>query len=163
LAEERGFEVVHGIVDSLWIKREDATPRDVADFCMEASHATGIPLTVEGKYRWIVFVPSKVMPEIPVLNRYYGVFDDGRLKMRGIEARRADTPPLIAEAQKAMIEKLAPARNLQEFMERIPEALSILREYACRLVEGKVDVGELAITKRLSKRPWNTRTASCKR
>jgi len=153
LAEERGFEVVHGIVDSLWIKREDATPRDVADFCMEASRATGIPLTVEGKYRWIVFVPSKVTPEIPVLNRYYGVFDDGRVKMRGIEARRADTPPLIAEAQKAMIEKLAPARNLQEFTEKIPEALSILREYACRLVEGKVDVGELAITKRLSKRP----------
>jgi DNA polymerase elongation subunit (family B) len=153
IAQEHGFEVVHGIVDSLWIKKDGATPKEVADFCMEASHVTGIPLMVEGRYLWIVFVPSKVLPEVPVLNRYYGVFDDGRIKMRGIEARRADTPPFIAEAQKAMIEKLAPARNLEEFIDRIPEALSILREYACKLVEGKVDVGELVITKRLSKRP----------
>jgi DNA polymerase elongation subunit (family B) len=95
------------------------------------------------------------MPEIPVLNRYYGVFDDGRVKMRGIEARRADTPPLIAEAQKAMIEHACiQARDLEEFMERIPEALiNAATIRACRLIEGKVDVGELTITKRLSKRP----------
>jgi DNA polymerase elongation subunit (family B) len=153
MAEEREFEVVHGIVDSLWIKKEEATPKEVAEFCREASQATGIPLSVEGKYRWIVFVPSKVLPQIPVLNRYYGVFEDGRIKMRGIEARRADTPLFIAEAQKAMIGKLAPARDLEGFMERIPEALSTLQQYAQRLIEGKVDVEELAITKRLSKPP----------
>jgi DNA polymerase elongation subunit (family B) len=153
MAEEREFEVVHGIVDSLWIKKEEATPKEVAEFCREASQATGIPLSVEGKYRWIVFVPSKVLPQIPVLNRYYGVFEDGRIKMRGIEARRADTPLFIAEAQKAMIGKLTPARDLEGFMERIPEALSTLQQYAQRLIEGKVDVEELAITKRLSKPP----------
>lgn len=153
MAEEQGFEVVHGIVDSLWIKKEGAAPKEVAEFCREASEATGIPLTVEGRYRWIVFVPSKVLAEIPVLNRYYGVFDDGRVKMRGIEARRADTPPFIAKAQKAMIEKLVPARKLEEFMDRIPEALSTLQQYARMLIEGKVDVEELAITKRLSKPP----------
>ena len=138
LAEEHGFEVVHGIVDSLWIKKPGASPGEVADFCREASSLVHVPLNVEGKYRWIVFVPSKVLPEIPVLNRYYGVFDDGRVKMRGTEARRADTPPLVAEAQKAMISKLAPACDLHEFLERIPEALSTLRQYAKRLTEGKV-------------------------
>jgi DNA polymerase elongation subunit (family B) len=153
MAEERGFEVVHGIVDSLWIKKEGATPREVAEFCREASQATGIPLSVEGAYRWIVFVPSKVLPQIPVLNRYYGVLEDGRIKIRGIEARRADTPPFIAEAQKAMIGKLARARDLEGFMGRMPEALSTLQQYARRLIEGKVDVEELAITKRLSKPP----------
>jgi DNA polymerase elongation subunit (family B) len=153
MAEEHGFEVVHGIVDSLWIKKEGATRKEVAYLCREASRVTGIPLMVEGRYRWIVFVPSKALPKLPVLNRYYGVFDDGRIKMRGVEARRADTPPFIAKAQKAMIEKLAPARSLEEFMERIPEALSAMQQYAWRLVKREVDVGELAITKRLSKRP----------
>ena len=153
VAEEHGFEVVHGIVDSLWIKKEGATRKEVVYLCREASRVTGIPLMVEGRYRWIVFVPSKALPKLPVLNRYYGVFDDGRIKMRGVEARRADTPPFIAKAQKAMIEKLAPARSLEEFMERIPEALSAMQQFAWRLAEGRVDVGELAITKRLSKRP----------
>jgi DNA polymerase-2 len=153
MAEECGFKVVHGIVDSLWIKKGGVTPKEVAEFCRVASQATGIPLTVEGKYRWIVFVPSKVLPEIPVLNRYYGVFEDGRIKMRGIEARRADTPSFIAEAQKAMIGMLIQARDLEGFMEKIPEALITLQQYGRRLIEGKVDVGELTITKRLSKPP----------
>ncbi|MGC8937108.1 MAG: DNA polymerase domain-containing protein, partial [Candidatus Methanomethylicaceae archaeon] len=114
LAEEFGFEVIHGIVDSLWIKKPRVTQEEIEGFCREASKAVGVTLKAEGKYRWVVFLPSRVHPGVPVLNRYYGVFDDGRLKMRGIEARRADTPPLIAEAQKAMISKLAPARDLHE-------------------------------------------------
>jgi len=44
-------------------------------------------------------LPSKVDSEIPVLNRYFGACQDGELKVRGIEARRHDTPPAFAEYQ----------------------------------------------------------------
>jgi DNA polymerase elongation subunit (family B) len=153
LAEEHGFEVVHGIVDSLWLKKAGVSPREVADFCKEASKAIGVPLNVEGKYRWIVFLPSKVSSEIPVLNRYYGVFEDGRIKMRGIEARRGDTPPFIEKAQIEMIKMLAKASTYQEFSARIPMALEILKKYAEKLISKNVDIEELLIAKRLSKRP----------
>jgi len=93
-AEEREFEIIHGIVDSLWIRKSGTTPKEVADFCNEVSKQIGIPLSVKGKYRWIVFLPSKILSSVPVLNRYYGVFEDGRIKIRGIEARRRDIPPL---------------------------------------------------------------------
>ena len=33
MAEQHGFEVIHGIVDSLWLKKEGISPREVADFC----------------------------------------------------------------------------------------------------------------------------------
>jgi len=153
LAEEHGFEVVHGIVDSLWIKKPGVTPREVADFCREASSLVNVPLNVEGKYRWIVFLPSKILPEVPVLNRYYGVFEDGKIKMRGIEARRFDTPTFIKNAQLEMIKIVSNARDYNDFVGRIPEALHVLRKEAEKLISGNVDAYDLAISKRLSKHP----------
>jgi DNA polymerase, archaea type len=151
LAEQNGFEVIHGIVDSLWLKKPNVSPREVAEFCGKASEAIRVPLGVEGKYRWIVFLPSKVLKGVPVLNRYYGVFENGEIKLRGVEARRGDTPFFIAKAQMEMIKTLAGANSLESFKERIPEALEVLGNYAGKLVEGKVDVPELLIAKRLSK------------
>jgi DNA polymerase elongation subunit (family B) len=155
LAEEHGFEVVHGIVDSLWIEKAGVTPREVVDFCREASNLVGVPLNVEGKYRWIVFLPSKITPEVPVLNRYYGVFEDGRIKMRGIEARRTDTPEFIKKAQLEMIKVLSDALGYEEFVKRIPAALQVLRGYVEKLLHGNVSVEELLVSKRLSKHPQN--------
>ncbi|MGQ9551530.1 MAG: DNA polymerase domain-containing protein [Candidatus Bathycorpusculaceae bacterium] len=157
MAEEHGFEVIHGIVDSLWLKKSGFSPKEVADFCREVSSAIGVPLNVEGKYRWIIFLPSKVFQSIPVLNRYYGVFEDGKVKMRGIEARRRDTPNFIREAQVEMINALAKSADFEDFLSRIPRALSILREYAARLISNKVDAQDLLITKRLSKPPSSYR------
>jgi len=155
MAEQRGFEVVHGIVDSLWLKKEGAEPRDYAELCGAVSRKIGVPLNVEGRYKWIVFLPSKTHAGVPVLNRYYGVFDSGKIKVRGIEVRRSDTPKFIHDVQMDMIRVLAKARNSKEFWERIPEALNVLRDYAKRLIEGRVPVAELLIAKRLSKHPSN--------
>ncbi|MGB9778525.1 MAG: DNA polymerase domain-containing protein [Candidatus Bathyarchaeales archaeon] len=153
LAEQHGFEIVHGIVDSLWIKKPGVTPKEVVEFCREAERLVNVPLNVEGKYRWIVFLPSKIHPEVPVLNRYYGVFEDGRVKMRGIEARRADTPPIVKEAQTEMIKVLSVAKDYHEFVGKIPESLQTLKKYVDRILCEDVNPEELYFTKRLSKRP----------
>ncbi|MDH5483302.1 MAG: hypothetical protein OEY22_10590 [Candidatus Bathyarchaeota archaeon] len=153
VAEERGFEILHGIVDSLWLKKPGISPKEVAGFCEEASKNIGVPLNVEGKYRWIVFAPSKILEGVPVLNRYYGLFENGQLKMRGIEARRSDTPHFICKAQIDMIKKLAEASSLQGFVDKIPEALAILKNYAEMLIKKHVDTHDLLVTKRLSKSP----------
>jgi len=152
MAEQKGFEVVHGIVDSLWLKKAEVTPREVADFCMEVSRVVSVPLNVEGKYRWIVFLPSKVLEEVPVLNRYYGVFENGKIKIRGIEARRGDTPKFISEAQMEMIRTLANATNLEDFLSKIP-CVEILRRYAQKLISNEIKIEDLLITKKLSKNP----------
>lgn len=153
IAEERGFEVVHGIVDSLWLKKPGVSPKEIVEFCQEVTKNIGVPLNVEGRYRWIIFLPSKVLEAIPVLNRYYGVFENGEIKMRGIEARRKDTTYFINNAQIDMIKKLAEASNLENFKANIPEALIILRKYADKLIKKQVDIHDLLITKRLSKSP----------
>jgi len=153
MAEERGFQVIHGIVDSLWLKKPGVSLKEVAELCQEISKEIGVPLNVEGRYLWIVFVPSKVLINVPVLNRYYGLFENGEVKIRGIEARRSDTPYFISKTQMEMIKKLGQASNYESFVAKIPEALGILRNYVNMLIKQQVETHDLVITKRLSKSP----------
>jgi DNA polymerase elongation subunit (family B) len=153
MAEKRGFEVIHGIVDSLWLKKKKYSTTEIMDFCSEVSKVTHIPLGFEGIYRWIVFLPSKIIGGIPVLNRYYGVFENGEIKMRGIEARRRDTPNFVRRAQMDMIKELTEISGSEELKARFPKVLKGLRGYVDKLICRQVDISDLMITKRISKSP----------
>ncbi|MDH5663936.1 MAG: hypothetical protein OEY90_05670 [Candidatus Bathyarchaeota archaeon] len=153
MAEERGFEVVHGIVDSLWLRKEGASPREYVDFCRAVSKEIGVELNVEGRYRWIVFLPSRMHVDVPVLNRYYGVFGSGKTKVRGIEAVKRDTPLFIRRAQMDMIGVLSKASNAEAFMKRVPDAVEVLRGYVEKLRNRDVDVRDLIVSKQLSMHP----------
>lgn len=153
IAEEHGFSVVHGIVDSVWLTRENADEGDYIALCETIEKRLGLPVSFEGIYRWIVFLPSKVHAELPVLNRYYGVFKNGEIKVRGIEYRRRDTPVIIKECQRAVINHLAPARSRAEFFTLLAGAFLLVRGYINRLHDGGVGMQDLLITKQLSKNP----------
>jgi len=153
IAEESGFRIVHGIVDSLWLKKTDATIEEYLELCREVSMELRIPLNFEGRYKWIVFLPSRMHPRVGVLNRYYGVMEDGKVKVRGIESRRRDTPRFVSDAQMDMVRALALANNSKEFAERVPEALRVIKEYRRRLLNGEVHICDLVVTKHLSKDP----------
>ncbi len=157
IAEKRKFSVVHGIVDSLWLKKTDATVDEYNELCAEVSHEIGVPLNFEGKYKWIVFLPSKVHPRIGVLNRYYGVMESGKVKIRGVETRRRDTPKFVYDAQMEMINVFATANNAQEFLRKIPAALKVVKDYRQKLLNGEVPVWDLVVTKHLSKQPGKYR------
>lgn len=94
IAERRGFENMHGIIDCLWLRKQGAVEEDYLELCREIEEDTGLPIGLEGVYRWIVFLPSRVNRNIPVLNQYFGVFRNGEIKMKGIETCRSDTPSL---------------------------------------------------------------------
>ena len=153
LAESKGFKLIHGIVDSLWLKKVDANEQDYRRLQAQIEEATGFPITFEGIYRWIVFLPSKTHKDIPVLNRYYGVFENGKIKQRGIETRRHDTPPIIKQAILEILNNFAQARNAEEFHERLPIAYEIVKRYIHTLSSGQTPLRELVIRKRLSKKP----------
>ena len=151
VAEDRGFSVVHGIVDSLWLKKEGASSEDYERLSQEICDSIDLPLDFDGLYKWIVFLPSKVHPNVPVLNRYYGVKEDGSLKVRGLEVRRRDTPKFVYDAQMEMLKTLSSADDSKCFVEKIPDALNVVKEYRTKLLAGEVPVWDLLVTKRLSK------------
>lgn len=149
VAEAHGYEVVHGIVDSLWLRPlEDASP--VADLVDAIQTHIGLPIDLEGTYDWIVFLPCKTTG-VGALNRYYGRFQDGSMKLRGIEVRRHDTPPFVEDAQGAMLEVLHRAEDAAAFRARIPEVLAVLRRAADALRAGRVPLEDLVISKVVTK------------
>jgi DNA polymerase elongation subunit (family B) len=136
MAEARDATVLHGIVDSLWLRGKSDPPSwSPHQFAEEASRAAGIPLQVEGRYKWIVFLPCKTTTE-GALNRYYGLYESGELKLRGIEKRRHDCCGFIDRLQDEMLEELAKARDEVEFLGRVPDALRAYRRSVERLRDG---------------------------
>ncbi len=153
IAERRGYEVIHGIVDSLWVKREDANEGDYLALRSEIESETGFAITFEGVYKWVVFLPSKVNPDIPVLNRYFGVYQNGELKVRGIEARRHDTPLEFKKCQMEILGVLAGADSVGEARAMVPNCVEIFLRYAKALARHEVRASDLAFTTNLSKGP----------
>jgi DNA polymerase elongation subunit (family B) len=145
IAEAHGFEILHGIVDSLWLKGDGDPER----FCEHVSGHIGIPLEPEGVYRWIVFLPGR-MHGVGALNRYYGLFEDGRLKLRGIELRRRDTTRLVKDLQNDILAHLSKASDSQRFVELIPSSLDIVDGYVEAVRSRTVPLEKLVMTKRVS-------------
>lgn len=160
IAERSGFKIVHGIVDSIWVKRkrkEDGwsnnnnTYHDCLELKESIENVTGFDLSFEGIYKWIAFVHSKQNNLLPVPNRYFGVYEDGSLKIRGIESRRHDTPIFFYRFQHEILEIMSKGNNIKEVKSLMPKVKSIFEKYSQQLKQMKVPLDELVFTKRISK------------
>ena len=99
IAESMGFCVLHGIVDCLWVQGDN-----VERLCAEVDRKTGLSVDNE-HFDWIVFLPLN--DGFGAYNRYYGRLSDGSVKVRGIAARRHDTPEYIRTMQQEMLAIMA--------------------------------------------------------
>jgi DNA polymerase-2 len=129
------------------------TREDYVRLAQEIERLTGLPLALEAVYRFVVFLPSQQSAEIPVPNRFFCVSEEGELKVRGLECRRHDTPPLVAKMQREVLAILAEARDFATYCDKLCEARKVYERYVARLVDGNVAPEELVIRKRLSKAP----------
>ncbi|MGQ9637214.1 MAG: DNA polymerase domain-containing protein [Thermodesulfobacteriota bacterium] len=153
ICEEEGFEIIHAITDSLWIRKKGLREEEVMTLCQKIGETTGIKMDLEGIYHWIAFIPSRENRESPVAHRYIGLFRSGKLKARGLAFRRGDIPPFIQEAQVRMLELLSEVKKVEEYRSKIPKILDLFLEYTMKLKSGKVDLEDLAISKRISQEP----------
>jgi DNA polymerase-2 len=147
ISEARGFRMLHGLTDAVWITKPGMTRAEVLELCAEIGKAAEVAIELEGIYKWVVFLPSKTSPDFPVATRYFGAFEDGKIKARGLAFRRDDTPPLIKEAQEKMLQVLSSCQDSQEFRERGREVREVLKEYEIRLQSGEVRNEDLLVAK----------------
>lgn len=107
-AEDAGFDVLHLYVDGMWAVKPGAhRVEDFQPLLESITDRTGLPISLDGIFRWVAFLPSRRDERVPVANRYFGVFQDGEVKVRGVELRRLDTPPFISRMQADMLSILA--------------------------------------------------------
>ncbi len=141
IAEEMDFRVLHGIVDCLWVQ---GSPVDLLKARVERE--TGL-LTEVDHFDWIVFEPLN--DGFGAYNRYFGRLPDGSIKVRGIAARRHDTPEFVRSMQGRMLEVMAGARNGTELEDRKERLEEIFREALENL--SSADPKTLVISRRISR------------
>lgn len=160
LVEDEGYELIHAIVDSLFIRKKGATERTYEALAQKISKTCEIPMAFEGIFSWILFPPSKTHPGIATPGKYLGVYHSGKTKLRGIEARRSDMPPFIKGAQLEMIQILCRAKTLKAYQNLWPEVQACFEHHRETLRTGQVPFVDLAISKTLSKAPHEYQKAS---
>ncbi|MHA1704773.1 MAG: DNA polymerase domain-containing protein [Promethearchaeota archaeon] len=158
IAKKYGCRIIHGIVDSMWL--QDTQNRDRKEFekitktiASEITRETRIPMSWDGMFDFIVFLPSRAHPEIPTLSHYWGIKENGEIKARGVEVRRRDVPTIIKEAQLAIMNSFKGVKTVEQFKARIPIAKKILMKYAQKIKSGDLSTEHLTIKQRISRKP----------
>ena len=151
IAESQEFKILHAIVDSIWVQKKNVVNNDYKSLKTEIENKTGFPISFEGIYKWIVFVPSKSNTILPVSNRYFGVFEDGTVKMRGIEARRHDTAEFFSNVQQGILNIMSEANSIKEVRDLMPKVRKFFQMHLELLRYKKVPINDLVLTKRISK------------
>ncbi|MGE5138373.1 MAG: DNA polymerase domain-containing protein [Rudaea sp.] len=158
VAEDHGFRVLHALTDSLWIQKPGTDEREYETLVHEIEGVTNLPLALDGLYKWVAFLPSRVDARRSVPNRYFGTTEDGELKIRGIELRRHDTPALVKRAQQELLDELARTTTRADVAAAVPRLLQIVLREIDRLRAGQAPLHELVLRYHLSRDPAEYQT-----
>jgi DNA polymerase elongation subunit (family B) len=157
IALDRGFEVIYGDSDSLFVKKSGALREDYEELAALSS-ATGLPITLSRHYRFVVFLKQKAKLHAEA-RRYYGRLMDGKIYCRGVEMRRGDTPLYIREFQERLIEILLDAETKEEVLKRrVKMAINYVSEVRRKILRGKVSPADLAFSRVLRRKPSEYRS-----
>ncbi len=153
-AEERGYRLAHGITDSIFIHHPDETPIDREDLnllCLDIKSSTRIDMAIEGVYSWVVFLPSKSDPELGVINRYFGRFDDGEIKIRGVAARRKDTPDFLRNVQLQLLDDMSAYTDVEDLRAAHPKIRARFEKFEAELAARTVPARDLMIRRKVTR------------
>lgn len=121
ISEGFGYEFLHGITDCIFLRKKDGAEfsyNELNAVCSQITKETGITMKLEANFSWLVFPPSKSDPRLPVMNRYFGrLSNTGKVKFRGLAARRRDMPAFVRSAQIELfciMEKAFSVKDLKE-------------------------------------------------
>jgi len=147
-AEAMGFSVLHGIVDCLWVQ---GSP--IAALKDRVERETGLPTEVD-TYSWIAFLPM-ADGYFGAYNRYYGRLSDGSIKVRGIAARRHDTPDYVRRMQEEMLTAMSRVATHAGLRALEGTVMEIYRRY----YDGVANAGpeEFAVSRRISRLTYTHR------
>lgn len=148
IANQAGYRLIGGITDSLFLQatRPELDNQESVDKLIKTiSDNSGIPIDCEGRFRWVIFCNVKDYTRISALNRYFGYFDHGEFKLRGIRHRQRRVTVLEKKFQETILDLFIPATSDEEFKALLPRAEKVLIQWQNRLRNRLVDTKDLII------------------
>lgn len=150
ILERNNFNIIHGIVDSLWASGT-GDPEKVIN---EIEKATSLDIDLSGDYYWMKVLPEKGSDVIGSPGKYFALNTNDEFKLRGIMSRRSDSPELVKEFQNECLEILKDMKDKDSTEYFRKKILEIYLKYKERIENKKIEKEKLLIEKRVNKYPW---------
>jgi len=160
IVQTKGFEVVYGDTDSIFVKKNGASKDDYEEVCQEINRHTGLPIALDHYYKYLLFLPLESDPlgNMEAQKHYFGILTTGEILARGIELRRHDCPPFVKDFQERLIHELFHVETVKEVSEvGYQNAVNYILDTLKRVMKGKVPITELVVSKVL-RRPLSEYT-----
>ena len=150
IVQELGYELIYADTDAAFVHKDNATKQDYEELRAIVSKNTGMSLSLEYHYKFIVLLPLEADEKLEALKHYFGITYRGELVMRGIETRRHDTPNFIKQFQTELLYTLFNCDNTTEIHDKtLEEALLCITKTIDKVMTGEIELQDLVISKQL--------------
>ena len=150
IVQRAGFELIYADTDAVFLKRKDATREDFEIIMNELIKETGLEMTLEFHYKFLVLLYIEADEKMEARKHYFGLTYDNQLITRGIDTRRHDSPVFIKEFQRTLLSKLFDCQSSEEVLTiGYENALLYITQSIDKLMNGEVQITDLVISKLL--------------
>jgi DNA polymerase I len=137
IATDRGFTVLHVMVDSLFVRKDGCKEGEVKELMEAIARETGLKIKLEALYDWVILCNNKGTA-LGSPARYFGRLSDGTLKVKGLDLVKRDTPGIVRATQTSAVKVLLGARTAGEFSAKLREVGELFDDAVGRVVRGEV-------------------------
>ena len=150
IVQELGYELIYADTDAAFVHKDNASKQDYDELRRIVSKNTGMSLSLEYHYKFIVLLPLEADEKLEALKHYFGITYNKELVTRGIETRRHDTPNFIKQFQTELLYTLFNCDNSAEIYEKtLEEALLGITKTIDKVMTGEIELQDLVISKQL--------------
>lgn len=150
IVQSSGFELIYADTDAVFLKRKGATKTDYENIMNELIRETGLNMTLEYHYKFLVLLYIEADEKMEARKHYYGLTYDNQLITRGIDTRRHDSPVFIKKFQTTLLSKLFDCNSSEEVLiNGYQNALLYITHSIDKIMNGEIQITDLVISKLL--------------
>jgi DNA polymerase elongation subunit (family B) len=150
IVQNAGFELIYADTDAVFLKRKGATKTDYENIMNVLIRETGLGMTLEYHYKFLVLLYIEADEKMEARKHYYGLTYDNQLITRGIDTRRHDSPTFLKEFQRTLLSKLFDHNSSEEVLTNgYQNALLYITHSIDKIMNGEIQITDLVISKLL--------------
>ena len=151
IVQALGYDLIYADTDSVFLKKKDSTARDYERLIDTLCKETGLSISIDYHYKFLVLLPLEADEKIEALKHYFGITYEDKLVVRGIEIRRHDTPNVIKQFQTQLLYRLFDCKDSSEVVKKgYEDALLLVTQAIDKIMTGEdIQQQDLVISKLL--------------